>query len=460
MSIHSAYIVPHPPLIVPEVGKGQERAINKTIDSYRIIAKEIGEIQPQTIILISPHSVMYSDYIHLSPGSNAKGSLKRFGAPDIYNVNYDVQLTEEICRICDAEDFPAGKFGEKDSSLDHGTLVPLYFINQYCSDYNFVRCSISGLSKQEHYQFGMILKKAIENLSRKVVIIASGDLSHKLTADGPYGFAAEGPELDAKLISIMKSARFGEFLQLDSELCEKGAECGLGSFVIMAGALDKKSVNARFLSYEGPLGVGYAVCAYKVTGDDMSRDFLAQDINLNSLHIQNLRDGEDDFVSLARNTLESYVITGKMPSTPANLPDSLTKAKAGAFVSIKKNGQLRGCIGTIEPTQSSIAQEIMRNAISSGTRDPRFSPVRKDELPDLVYSVDVLFPAEPISDKSMLDVKKYGVIVTSGRKHGLLLPNLEGVDSIDEQISIACQKAGIGKHEKYTMERFEVVRHT
>jgi len=461
MPIISAYIVPHPPLIVPEVGKGQEKTVQKTVDSYHIIAKKISEIKPQTIIVISPHSVMYADYIHVSPGKNAQGSLKRFGAPEVYKTDYDVQLADEICRLCDSMDFPAGSMGEKDASLDHGTLVPLYFINKYYTDYQLIRCSISGLSRQEHYRFGMILSEAVENLNRKCVIVASGDLSHKLSDSGPYGFAPEGPELDKKLTDIMQSSDFGEFLRLDPNLCGKGAECGLGSFVIMSGALDKKSVAAQFYSYEGTTGVGYAVCGYNVKGDDPNRDFLTQNLSESDKNIQNLRGAEDAFVRLARETLESYVISGKKPNLPDNLPDNL-RERAGVFVSIKKNGQLRGCIGTIEPTQPTIAQEIMANAVSSGTRDPRFSPVRKDELPDLVYSVDVLFPAEPIKneDKNLLDVMRYGVIVTSGHKRGLLLPNLEGVDTVDEQLSIACQKAGIGKNEKYQIERFEVIRHT
>jgi len=178
-----------------------------------------------------------------------------------------------------------------------------------------------------------------------------------------------------------------------------------------------------------------------------------------SRRIQSLRDNEDAFVRLARYTLESYVTTGKLPPLPKDLPDELQKARAGVFVSIKKDGQLRGCIGTTEPTRPNIAKEIMNNAVSSGTRDPRFPTVREDELSSLVYSVDVLSPPQPVSDKSTLDVLRYGVIVTSGRKRGLLLPNLEGVDTVDSQIHIACQKAGIGRNESYTLERFEVVRH-
>ena len=123
------------------------------------------------------------------------------------------------------------------------------------------------------------------------------------------------------------------------------------------------------------------------------------------------------------------------------------------------DGKLRGCIGTINPTTASIADEIIQNAVSSGTRDYRFSPITKDELPRLEYSVDVLRPAEPISSKEELDIHKYGVIVRSGYRSGLLLPNIDGINSVDEQISIAKRKAGIKEHEKFTLERFEVVRH-
>jgi AmmeMemoRadiSam system protein A len=137
----------------------------------------------------------------------------------------------------------------------------------------------------------------------------------------------------------------------------------------------------------------------------------------------------------------------------------MTENRAGAFVSLKKYGQLRGCIGTISPAYSNIAQEIIGNAISAGTRDPRFHPVRKDELDGIVYSVDILGEPEPIESIDQLDVKRYGVIVRAGRRSGLLLPDLEGVDTPEEQVSIALRKAGIRPDENYRMERFEVVRH-
>jgi AmmeMemoRadiSam system protein A len=133
--------------------------------------------------------------------------------------------------------------------------------------------------------------------------------------------------------------------------------------------------------------------------------------------------------------------------------------RAGVFVSLKKDGRLRGCIGTISPTKATIADEIIGNAISAGTGDPRFDPVTKDELASLVYSVDVLGAPESAASMDDLDAKRYGVIVTKGIQRGLLLPNLDGVDTPEQQVDIALQKAGIPRSAPYTMERFEVVRH-
>ena len=137
----------------------------------------------------------------------------------------------------------------------------------------------------------------------------------------------------------------------------------------------------------------------------------------------------------------------------------MTARRAGAFVSLHIHGQLRGCIGTISPMTANLASEIISNAVSAGNYDPRFSPVREDELPFLEYSVDVLSSAEPIDSMAELDVKRYGVIVSCGGRRGLLLPDLDGVDTPEQQVDIARRKGGIGKNEPYTLERFEVVRH-
>ena len=134
---------------------------------------------------------------------------------------------------------------------------------------------------------------------------------------------------------------------------------------------------------------------------------------------------------------------------------------AGVFVSyhVRSTDELRGCIGTISATTSNVLTEICRNTVSAGTNDPRFSPISRDELPELTCSVDILGVAEPIENADELDVKRYGVIVSKGWRRGLLLPDLEGVDSVEYQIAIALSKAGIHASESYRMERFEVIRY-
>lgn len=166
----------------------------------------------------------------------------------------------------------------------------------------------------------------------------------------------------------------------------------------------------------------------------------------------------DPLVALAKDAVEEYVRFGRVTPTPTPLPPELM-ARAGAFVCLKKHGRLRGCIGTIEPTQPNLAAEVIHSAISAATEDPRFEPVSVDELPELEYTVDVLSAPERVDSLADLDPKRYGVIVQSGYKRGLLLPDLEGVDTVEDQVSIAMQKAGIWDGEPVTLYRFQVKRH-
>lgn len=168
------------------------------------------------------------------------------------------------------------------------------------------------------------------------------------------------------------------------------------------------------------------------------------------------RDG-DIYVELARRAVEEYVRHARRIAPPEGPAEEL-RQRAGAFVSIKKRGALRGCIGTFLPTQENLAQEIITNAISSATRDYRFPPIKPEELGELEYSVDILTPPEPATPEE-LDPKRYGVLLESGGRRGLLLPDLEGVDTVEEQLEIAKRKAGIAPDEPVQISRFEVERH-
>ena len=206
--------------------------------------------------------------------------------------------------------------------------------------------------------------------------------------------------------------------------------------------------------------MGYGVAAFTVTGEDETRRFGEQLQVLERQRLAAQKAKEDPWVRLARLSVETYVRTGRpLKALPEDLPRELLTQRAGAFASVHIGDRLRGCIGTTAPTAKSVAWEIVQNAVSACSRDPRFPPVRPSELDSLSYSVDVLGEPEPIHLPSQLDVKRYGVIVSCGSRRGLLLPDLEGVDTVEQQIDIARQKGGISIGERYSLERFEVVRH-
>ncbi len=461
MAVKGAVMVPHPPLIIPDVGRGQEKAIQATIDAYHEAAKKIASWQPDTVVVLSPHSIMYADYFHISPGTGARGDFGQFRAPQVkIQVQYDTELVEALSQEAEAREIPAGTMGERDSRLDHATMIPLWFLNHYYTDYKTVRIGLSGLPLSQHYMLGQCIQKAAELCGRNIVVIGSGDLSHKLKEDGPYGFQKEGPEYDSRIMEVMGIAAFDQLFDFTEEFCDKAAECGHRSFVIMAGTLDRLAVKTEKLSHEGTFGVGYGVCTYEVEGRAPERDFLRQYEEKIAEEAKRRKESEDAYVRLARQTIEAYVGERRQISIPKDLPEEMYESRAGIFVSLKEEGRLRGCIGTIAPVQKNIAEEIIANAISASTKDPRFHPVQPDELDKLVYSVDVLGTPEAITSPDELDVKRYGVIVTKGRKRGLLLPNLDGVDTVEDQITIAKQKAGISTYDDdVQLERFEVVRH-
>lgn len=155
MAVAGAFIVPHPPLILPDIGRGEERRIQKTIDSYREIAKEAAAMHPETVVILSPHSVMYRDYFHISPGTRAKGDFGLYGYPELQiGGTYDTEFVAELCGLAEEKNIAAGTEGERGRELDHATMIPLYFLNREMKDYKMVRIGLSGLPFEEHFRLG------------------------------------------------------------------------------------------------------------------------------------------------------------------------------------------------------------------------------------------------------------------------------------------------------------------
>lgn len=440
--ILAGYLFPHPPIIVEEIGRGEERKARKTVKGCKALAKDIGHISPNTIIIISPHGPLFKDAISISMEENLVGDFRDFGNRDLqFNFKNNIQLVNKIIEKSHRDNIQIAKIDRYfskdyniDLKLDHGALVPLYFINKEYKDFKLIHITYGLLSPGELFKFGKIIQEAAMEIGEKTIMIASGDLSHKLLDTGPYGYSPYGQQFDKKIIDLLNNGDFQSIVDFDLELSERAGECGLRSLMILSGFLNGLKLESRVLSYEGPFGVGYGNASFKVLE-------------------------ESEYVKLAKSSLEYYIKNREIMDMPINLSDKLLKERYGAFVTIKLDNVLRGCIGTIGPTRDSLGEEIIHNAIAAGTEDPRFPPVTEEELPYLEYSVDILYPPETIDSTEELDVKRYGVIVSKGFRKGLLLPNLEGVNTVEEQLSIALSKAGIGKHEDYKIERFQVERY-
>lgn len=456
-------VCPHPPVMVPAVGKKQSDIVIKSRQAMLELGRRIKESGAESMVMISPHGPVFRDGVGINMAPALKGGLGSFGAPGVsFKLENDLDLATGIVRSARKEGIMTVGLGEGEArrygvglELDHGLTVPLYFLTEAGVRLPAAVMYMALLPYDDLYRFGMAVRKAVEESGKKVAVIASGDLSHRLTRDAPAGYDPRGEEFDREIARLLKAADAPGVIGLDADLVESAGECGLRPIIMMLGTLDGRAVDSEALSYEGPFGVGYLVAALKPGSADPGRIFgRARDKKDRG----GMQKDEGFLPRVARATLEQYSRGKKYSVPPDQVPGEFAKP-AGVFVSLKKRGQLRGCIGTISPQCGNIVEETINNAISAGHRDPRFYPVGEEELDDLEISVDVLHPPEPVSGREGLDPLRYGVIVKSGRRQGLLLPNIEGVDTVEEQIDIARQKAGIAPGEPFDLERFEVVRY-
>jgi AmmeMemoRadiSam system protein A len=460
-------IAPHPPIMVREVGRADAdvtAASAKALDTERVLLERFA---PDTIVLMSPHATAHRDAFTVTTTTRLRGDLGGFGAPSVvHDVPGDPALAAAILAEADAAGIPAvartGTPPVTSDELDHGALVPMAFLDR-AGRWPLVELSLSWLPYETHRRFGEVVALAAAAAGRRVAFVASGDCSHRLKPGAPAGFSPRAPLFDEQLVALLRAGDFEGLSLIDPLLVEAAGECGLRSFITLGGFLSGREFEPHLLAYEGPWGVGYASAVYATPGalsgalGSTERRSGPPATPPTGSKGGSRGSHESEIVSLARETIERHVRGDAPPPRPV-LADPMLPERAGAFVSIHEHGMLRGCIGTICATQATLAEEVVHNAIDAATRDPRFPPITADELDLLDIKVDVLHEAESCG-ASDLDPKTYGVIVSCDRRRGLLLPDLEGVETVDQQIDIARKKAGIAPHEGLRLERFKVDRH-
>ena len=434
-------IAPHPPIMVPEVGRESIKGVRASIDAMAELTKRVIESRAETIILISPHARLEVDSFVAYEGPKVYGDFSNFNAPGTeFSARVDDELLTAITRSAASENYRVSML--IDDLLDHGTAVPLYFLLRNGWEGQVVALGYSFLSNNDHLRFGACIAKAVDQVGRRVAFVASGDLSHRLKPEAPAGYNPAAHVFDDEVVTALRSNTPRRIVEIDHGLRRLAGECGYRSMLVAIGAGSGLPLSCEVMSYEAPFGVGYLVA--QLTNEPAALTGALP----------------EDLPGLARRAVETFTLTGEIVD-PFISQEGLLAARAPCFVCLKMgDGELRGCIGTIEPAKDTLAQEIVANAISAATNDPRFAPVIDSELANLTYSVDVLLPSEPAVMED-LDPAIYGVIVEdeSESRRGLLLPDIPGVDTAQQQVDIAKRKAGISPETPVKLMRFKVERY-
>lgn len=500
-----AGIAPHPPIIIPEIGRGDLDRVKQTVTGMQEFSRRLREAKPELLVMITPHGPALRDGVTALGEPELTGDFGRFGAPQVrLAMRTDpglLGLLEKETAGSAARTIVLGLPDRRSGTvppLDHGAMVPLYYLREAGLDLPGLHLTFGYLSPADLFEYGRALRRAVDARGVPAALVASGDLSHRLQPGAPAGFSPRAADFDRLLVELLRERKVQEILSLDPVLVEEAGECGLRSIIIVLGALQGEPFTAEVLSYEGPFGVGYLVAELRPgSADATGHSHTAEtDLSVEAAEMETavlegvgaagrVRDcapaGESrpanesgrpgmagngaaepafpgDPVQLARASLEHYLKHGR-PLKPPQPPPQHLAGRAGAFVSLKKGDALRGCIGTVEPARRNLAEEIIANAVSAAVRDPRFAPVRPEELEELSISVDVLTPMERVESTAELDPKIYGVLVRSGAHSGLLLPDLEGIDTVEEQVEIASRKAGLRPGDPVELYRFRVIRY-
>ncbi len=434
-------IAPHPPIMVPEVGKESIANVLRSIDAMSELTKRLIESGAESVVSdLAARSARGGFVCCLRRSASLRRLLTLQRSRHLLHhtpSTKNCSLRSKMRRL--PSTIEVTTLPEHD--LDHGTAVPLYFLLQNGWRGKVVTLGYSFLSNHDHLRFGSCIRKAVDEVGRRVGFIASGDLSHRLKPQAPAGYNPHAHVFDEQVVDALRSNEPQRIIDIDFDLRRLAGECGFRSMLVAIGASSELPLSCEVLSYEAPFGVGYLVA--QITNQTTLAE--RQEISL---------------PALARQAVETFVRSEQI-LTPPPSTDEFLSSPAPCFVSLKTlSGELRGCIGTIEPARGTLAQEIIANAISAATNDPRFDPVRPEELANLRYSVDVLFPPEE-TVMSDLDPSVYGVIVEdeSGTRRGLLLPDIPGIDNAEQQVEIAARKAGIRSDEAIRLCRFKVERY-
>lgn len=374
-------LMPHPPVLISEVGRGRENEAIKTLNGIKNLTANLKK--PNVLLVLSPHQPYAHGALFVNTANSYHGSFALFGVPNVkINAFSSSEAVRTLCDYLAKSDIATYAKPFENLTEDQGSMVPLYFLKQAWGELpEIIIASTIGLTPEKAFAMGQALSN-FQN-DKTWALLASGDLSHRLTQDAPAGYEPKcAPKFETAIEEALKNNSPKPVYELDERIIERAGECGLRSVMAMLGLSSGKEI--KIFSHEWPFGVGYctALC-------ELSQRQPAP-------------------VQLARETVKRLLENSPLPDNGNEIIASpMWQEHKSCFVSIKtRDGELRGCIGTLSPVQESLDREIIANAVSASTRDPRFPPMTKDELSNVIFSVDVLSESEPIESTTQLNPKK------------------------------------------------------
>ncbi len=436
-----AGLLPHAPILVPSVGHDHLAQVDHTVCAMTDLARRVVAARPQSVLLISPHSPRRRDAFGLWVTPRLRGSLAEFGARDDgVDLPIDQAFVERLEHEAKRRGLRTWRISGEE--LDHGATVPLSYLSAAGWNGPTVIVSLNGPGEGGLDELGHAIAAAAGSLPRRLAVIASGDMSHRLTASAPGGFHANASRFDETFIARLRDGAANAIQQIDPVLTESAAEDVVDSTHVALAAVGFAREGRAVLSYEGPFGVGYGVA---VLFEPHEGERAAGPAVIAHLA---------DLPRVARWAVEAKLTHG--PEVPPFQAAGELLAPHGVFVTVRTvDGELRGCRGLPTPTQNDLVWSTAHLARAAAFYDSRFPSVGAEELPRLRFEVSVLSRLEPVASPADLDPARYGVLIAAADgREALLLPGIEGIDSVAEQLHLARRKAGIAPGEPIEIRRF------
>jgi len=432
-------LMPHAPILVPGVGRERLAEAAATTAAMTAVAEHAVAARPHTMVLISPHSPRRPGAFGLWQGPRLRGSLASFGSPeDRVDLPVDAGFVERLAREAARRGLKTWAIARE--PLDHGAVVPLCYLAAAHWNGPTVVLSLNYPGEGGLEALGQAIVATAQDLHQRVAIIASGDMSHRLTRTAPGGYHPDAHRFDEAFIALLRDGSFRQLPRIDAHLQEEAGEDVMDSTLVAAAAADFRTDGHRLLSYEGPYGVGYGVAVLFDPGAGGTAPALMARY--------------EDLPAVARRAVGAeFADAGE--NIPFQAAGLLTERRA-VFVTLRHlQGELRGCRGRLAAKENDLVRETWQCAIAAAFHDYRFPPLTEPELAEMRFSVTVLGELESVVSPAELDPAVYGVAVAAvdGRK-GVLLPAIAGIETVKQQLAIARQKAGIEPGEWVKLQRF------